>query len=244
MAKDIFRTPLAEVRWAHLITPRHQLDKSKPKAWTADLLLPHGDEKAQSFLLAMEDQFIALHGSRKRRAEKGFPWKPDKEKPSELTVVRFKVPQFQRRDGSLSEGPRIVDAKKQSWDGAAIGNGSKVVVAFDIYDWDGENGCGMTFQPRAVQVVEFVPYEQLDPTAGFEELDGYTAPITGAAALQRAGNRAACPLRCPPCTPSGHVGPQPPGPVSEVQRWTRPHHNSRPASGSGSPPPSLANCSA
>ena len=108
MAKDIFRTPLAEVRWAHLITPRHQLDKSKPKAWTADLLLPNSDEKAQSFLLAMEDQFIALHGSRKRRAEKGFPWKPDKEKPSEITVVRFKVPQFQRRDGSLSEGPRIV----------------------------------------------------------------------------------------------------------------------------------------
>jgi hypothetical protein len=69
MAKDIFRTPLAEVRWAHLITPRHQLDKSKPKAWTADLLFPNGDEKAQSFLLAMEDQFIALHGSRKRRLE-------------------------------------------------------------------------------------------------------------------------------------------------------------------------------
>ena len=174
MAKDIFRTPLAEVRWAHLITPRHQLDKSKPKAWTADLLLPNSDEKAQSFLLAMEDQFIALHGSRKRRAEKGFPWKPDKEKPSEITVVRFKVPQFQRRDGSLSEGPRIVDAKKQPWDGAAIGNGSKVIVAFDIYDWDGENGCGMTFQPRAVQVVEFVPYEQVDPTDGFEEVDGYT----------------------------------------------------------------------
>ncbi|MCS5692929.1 hypothetical protein NZK33_13185 [Cyanobium sp. FGCU-6] len=61
----------------------------------------------------------------------------------------------------------------------AIGNGSKVIVAFDIYDWDGENGCGMTFQPRAVQVVEFVPYEQVDPTDGFDELDGYT---TGCAA--------------------------------------------------------------
>jgi hypothetical protein len=37
----------------------------------------------------------------------------------------------------------------------------------------------MTFQPRAVQVVEFVPYEQVDPTDGFDELDGYT---TGSAA--------------------------------------------------------------
>ena len=174
MAKDIFRTPLAAVRWAHLITPRHQLDRAKPLAWTCDLLLPSTDQQAQSFLLAMEDQFIALHGSRKRRAEKGFPWKADRERPSEITVLRFKVPQFLRRDGSLSEGPRIVDAKKQPWTGAAIGNGSKLIVAFDIYDWDGENGCGMTFQPRAIQVVDYIPYEQLDPTDSFDELEGYS----------------------------------------------------------------------
>jgi hypothetical protein len=34
----------------------------------------------------------------------------------------------------------------------------------------------MTFQPRAVQIVEFVPYEQVDPTDGFEEVEGYTTP--------------------------------------------------------------------
>lgn len=175
MSKELFRTPLAEVRWAHLITPRPQLDRTKPLAWSCDLLLAASDQAAQTFLLAMEDQFIARHGSRKRRAEKGFPWKPDKEHPDQFTVVRFKVPQFQRRDGSLSEGPRIVDAKKQPWSGAAIGNSSKVVIAFDIYDWEGENGCGMTFQPRAVQVVEFVPYEQVDPIDGFQEVDGYSA---------------------------------------------------------------------
>jgi hypothetical protein len=86
---------------------------------------------------------------------------------------RVKVPQFQRRHGSLSEGPRIVDQKKQHLDGAAIGNGSNLVVIFNIYGWDGEKGCGMTFQPRVVQVFEFVPYEQDDPADGFDELDGY-----------------------------------------------------------------------
>ena len=172
------------MRWAHLITPRHQLDKAKPLAWTCDLLLPSNDQQAQSFLLAMEDQFIALHGSRKRRAEKGFPWKADRERPSEITVLRFKVPQFLRRDGSLSEGPRIVDAKKQPWGGAAIGNGSKLIVAFDIYDWDGENGCGMTFQPRAIQVVDYIPYEQLDPTEGFAEVEGYSPGPAEAVASQ------------------------------------------------------------
>ncbi len=190
MARNLFRTPLAEVRWAHLITPRPQLDRSKPPAWTCELLLANDDPEHQSFLLAMEDQFIALHGSRKRRAEKGFPWKPDKEQPDQRTMVRFKIPQFQRRDGSLSEGPRIVDAAKQPWDGAAIGNGSRVVVAFDIYDWDGENGCGMTFQPRAVQVVDFVPYEQVDPTDEFEARDGYTTPTTANGSTGGNGNGA------------------------------------------------------
>jgi len=44
MAKDIFRALLAEVRRAHLISPRHQLDKSKPTARTADLLLPNNEQ--------------------------------------------------------------------------------------------------------------------------------------------------------------------------------------------------------
>ena len=57
-----------------------------------------------------------------------------------------------------------------------------MIVAFDIYDWDGENGCGMTFQPRAIQVVDYIPYEQLDPTDSFDELEGYSpAPVDAVA---------------------------------------------------------------
>jgi hypothetical protein len=46
----------------------------------------------------------------------------------------------------------------------------------------------MTFQPRAVQVGEFVPYEQVDPTDGFEEVEGYTT--TGNAASDWAADGA------------------------------------------------------
>jgi hypothetical protein len=53
-------------------------------------------------------------------------------------------------------------------------------VAFAIKDWDGENGCGMTFQPRAIQVVAYVPDEQVDPTDGFEEVEGYSTTSAGA----------------------------------------------------------------
>ena len=181
MAKrELFKTPLGTARWAHLIEPRAQFDRSKPPAWSVELLLPATDKNTVSFLSAMEDQLTALHGSKKKRSQYAFPFGEDKEDPT-MMVVKFKIPQFTRKDGTLSDGPRVVDAKKQPWNGEAIGNGSKIIVAFDIYDWDGDSGCGMTFQPRAVQVVDLVPYEAKDPAADFDELEGYSvssAPAT------------------------------------------------------------------
>ncbi|MFM1798371.1 MAG: hypothetical protein RLZZ117_649 [Cyanobacteriota bacterium] len=38
----------------------------------------------------------------------------------------------------------------------------------------------MTFQPRAIQMVAFVPDEQVDPTDGFEEVEGYSTTSAGA----------------------------------------------------------------
>ena len=40
-------------------------------------------------------------------------------------------------------------------------------------DRDGENGCGMVFKTRAIQVVDLIPYEQVDPTDSFNARDGY-----------------------------------------------------------------------
>ena len=171
MASETFYSPRASVRWAHLINA----DEYEGKwSYSCELVLDNNNPAHQAFLAKLEQEFVAQHGAKKARSAKGEPWRADKEDPAK-TVVRFKANRFTNDDGTHSKGPRIVDAKKQPWDGAAIGNGSKLVVAFDIYDWDGENGCGMTFQPRAVQVVEFVPYEQIDPTDGFEEQEGYTA---------------------------------------------------------------------
>ena len=174
MAKELLVTPVAELRWCNMIEPRHQFDKSKPLAWTCDMLLLNNNPEHQKFLLELEDQFTALHGSRKRRAEKGFPWKPDKEKPESITVLKFKSQQFQRKDGSFADGPKIIDARKHPWDGSAIGNGSTGRIAFTIYDWEGETGCGITLQPQALQVIEFEPYEAKDPTDAFGEVEGYS----------------------------------------------------------------------
>lgn len=180
MAKETFKTPIGTARWAHLIQPRAQFDKTKPPAWSVELLLPATDKNTISFLSAMEDQLTALHGSKKKRSQYAFPFGEDKEDPT-MMVVKFKIPQFTKKDGTLSDGPRVVDAKKQPWNGEAIGNGSKIIVAFNVYSWESDTGCGMTFQPRAVQVVELVEYVAKDPAADFEEVEGGYS-VSGSAA--------------------------------------------------------------
>ena len=185
MATEIFYSTQAEVRWAHLVEPRAQMDPEKPLAWSVDLLLPRAEPTSVGFLETLERQFVEAHGSKKRRSDKGEPWKPDKEQPSQLMVVKFKAQQLTRRDGSQAPGPRLIDARKQPWNGAAIGNGSRVVIAYVIHAWDRPEGVGITLIPRAAQVVHYVPYQESDPTEGFAEQEGYSqaeATLVGAGA--------------------------------------------------------------
>ena len=47
-----------------------------------------------------------------------------------------------------SEGPVVFDSNNNPWNPQKmIGNGSKIIVAFDIYAWKGNTGAGMTFNP-------------------------------------------------------------------------------------------------
>lgn len=171
MAKELLKTPLAEVRWAKLLAPQKQYDETKPLAWSCELLLSAGSRETQKFLLDMEDQFSVVHPGNVKKSVHAFPWGPDKEN-KDITVVRFKLPQFTRRDGTTSEGPVLYDSRKNPWDGKEIGNGSKVIIGFDVYAWSGAAGAGMTFQPRAVQVVDLVEFKRVDPGEAFGVVEG------------------------------------------------------------------------
>lgn len=171
MASDIHFSPAAPVRWCHLITARTQLDESKPKAWTAELVLDNNDPKHKAFIAKLDAIFTDTHGTKKKRSDKGQPWKADKEDPSK-TVVKFKAQEFVREDGSKATGPQIIDAKRQPWDGSQIGNGSELIIKFSTYGWERPEGTGLSLQPKAAQVVQFVPREEQDATDGFEEQEG------------------------------------------------------------------------
>lgn len=172
MATDTYFSPVAPVRWAHLITARTQLDESKPKAWTCELVLePAVNPDHKKFLAKLDAIFTETHGSKKKRSDKGEPWKADKEDPSKV-VVKFKALEFVREDGSKAQPPQLIDAKRQPWDGSAIGNGSELIVKFSTYGWERPEGVGLSLQPKAAQVVSFVPYETEDATEGFDEVAG------------------------------------------------------------------------
>ena len=169
----IHYSPLAEARWCHLIEPRAQMDESKPPAWSVDLVLPAGDPKTVAFHQKLEAMLVEAHGSKKRRSPHAMPLKPDKDDPT-LMVVKLKAQQLARKDGTTIPGPKVIDSRKQPWDGSAIGNGSRLIVAFKVHTWERPEGVGISLIPTAVQVVHFVPYVTDDGVDGFEEqADGY-----------------------------------------------------------------------
>jgi hypothetical protein len=182
MAKPLIKTPIGEVRWFKLTgAPRpNKFDPSKPPQWSTDLILDNTDQDHQQFLLHMEEQFTELHGAAKKHS-RAFPWGPfeDKDRDGKVvrdnskTVIKFKASQFTRNDGATAEGPRIMDSAKNPWDHSKeLANGSKVIIAFDIYAWNGNTGAGITLQPKVVMVVEYIPFNRVDDADLFDEIPG------------------------------------------------------------------------
>jgi hypothetical protein len=160
MAKELLKTPLAEVRWCKLVgnARPNTFDPSKPDSWSTDLLLDNANKDHAGWLLQMEGLYATHHGDAKM-SNNAFPWKDGTGEDAGKTIVKFKLPEFTRRDGTKSEGPTLFDAAKNPWDPKKeIGNGSKLILAFDIYAWKSPTGHGLSFQPRFAQVVEWIEY--------------------------------------------------------------------------------------
>ena len=174
MASETFFTPQAPVIWAQLINARPQMDPSKPNAWSVDLVLsPNTMPKHKAFIDKLDQIFSDTHGTKKKRSDKGQPWKADKENPSQV-IVKFKTQEFEREDGTKATGPQLIDSKRQPWDGKAIGNGSEMIIKFTTYGWERPEGTGLSLQVKAAQVLKYVAREEEDATAGFDEQDGYS----------------------------------------------------------------------
>jgi hypothetical protein len=160
MAKELLKTPIGEVRWCKLVGPArtNKFDPEKRPSWTTDFLLDATSKETMAWLQELEDKFQELHPAG-RAHNHGFPWKEGTGDDAGKVIVKFKLPEFTRKDGTTSEPPNLFDSARKPWPaGKEIGNGSKLIIGFDIYAWKGSAGNGMTFQPRAAQVIELVEY--------------------------------------------------------------------------------------
>ena len=162
----LWKTPVAEVRWCKLLEPAPQFDEAKPLAYSCELLMPVGSKEALEMETMLEEIFAEVHEHDAKRNQYGMPVREDKDS-KEIQVFKFKLEDrtFEARgpgaEAKRTEAPLIMDSRQNPWDRSKlIGNGSKIIVAFNVYAWGKgrPGGVGITLQPRKVMVVDLVEY--------------------------------------------------------------------------------------
>jgi hypothetical protein len=167
MASETFYSPQAPVRYARLVSAGFYKDKW---SYSVELILTDANSAHKAFLDKLESEFVALYGTKRQPAENGKPWLS---LGNGTTRVKFKTNRFVNSDGTFSKGPRLVDSKKQPWNGQEIGNGSEMIIGFTVKSW--KEDVGISLHPKACQVVSFVPREDTsgdEVAEGFDEVEG------------------------------------------------------------------------
>ena len=80
-----------------------------------------------------------------------------------------------KADGNPNAPVKVVDGKLQPVDGHNIGNGSKVNVLYEPFEWNFGGKTGVSADLRAVQVTELVPYSTEEDDAFDVVPDGFTS---------------------------------------------------------------------
>jgi hypothetical protein len=145
MAKELMRTPVVEVQWCKLLGEArpNKFEPSKPPTWEIEIILDNDNPEHMAWCEEIEGKFEELLPG-ERKSANWLPIKPDKEQPRKRQSCRMKLKQFTFKDGSLWPEKQL------------IGNGSKMRIGFEIYAWKGPSGAGLSLQPRAAQVVEWI----------------------------------------------------------------------------------------
>ena len=152
------RTPVVEVQWCKLLGEArpNKFEPSKPPTWEIEILLDNDNPQHMAWCEEIESKFDELLPG-ERKSANWLPIKPDKEQPRKRQSCRMKLKQFTFKDGNTSEGPTVFNKDGTLWpEKQLIGNGSKMRIGFDIYAWKGPSGAGLSLQPRAAQVVEWI----------------------------------------------------------------------------------------
>tara|TARA_R100000781_G_C3987269_1_gene95652 strand:+ start:50 stop:523 length:474 start_codon:yes stop_codon:yes gene_type:complete len=137
--------------WASVITPNTRFDPDG--VWTIDV----GN----------------LDDLNKKKAQKaGLTLKNKGDEKEDFVTMKRKV---RNAKGSLNRQPNVVDANKRLITDTMIGNGSKVNVLYEPFEWNFGGKTGVSADLRAVQVTELVPYSTEEDDAFDVVPDGFTS---------------------------------------------------------------------
>jgi len=137
--------------WASVITPNTKFDADG--VWTIDV----GN----------------LDDLNKKKAQKdGLTIKNKGDEKEDFVTFKRKV---RNAKGNLNRQPNVVDANKRLITETMIGNGSKVNVLYEPFEWNFGGKTGVSADLRAVQVTELVPYTTEEDDAFDVVPDGFTS---------------------------------------------------------------------
>ena len=137
--------------WASVITPNTKFDADG--VWTIDV----GN----------------LDDLNKKKVQKdGLTIKNKGDEKEDFVTFKRKV---RNAKGSLNRQPNVVDANKRLITETMIGNGSKVNVLYEPFEWNFGGKTGVSADLRAVQVTELVPYSTEEDDAFDVVPDGFTS---------------------------------------------------------------------
>tara|TARA_R100000908_G_C3711549_1_gene117980 strand:+ start:313 stop:786 length:474 start_codon:yes stop_codon:yes gene_type:complete len=137
--------------WASVITPNTKFDADG--VWTIDV----GN----------------LDDLNKKKAQKdGLTIKNKGDEKEDFVTFKRKV---RNAKGSLNRQPNVVDANKRLITETMIGNGSKVNVLYEPFEWNFGGKTGVSADLRAVQVTDLVPYSTEEDDAFDVVPDGFTS---------------------------------------------------------------------
>ena len=137
--------------WASVITPNTKFDADG--VWTIDV----GN----------------LDDLNKKKAQKdGLTVKNKGDEKEDFVTIKRKV---RNAKGNLNRQPNVVDANKTLITETMIGNGSKVNVLYEPFEWNFGGKTGVSADLRAVQVTELVPYTTEEDDAFDVIPDGFTS---------------------------------------------------------------------
>ena len=137
--------------WASVIAPNTKFDADG--VWTIDV----GN----------------LDDLNKKKAQKdGLTIKNKGDEKEDFVTFKRKV---RNAKGNLNRQPNVVDANKRLITETMIGNGSKVNVLYEPFEWNFGGKTGVSADLRAVQVTELVPYTTEEDDAFDVIPDGFTS---------------------------------------------------------------------